>query len=127
MTASQPFGERSMAGQMKLPAALLTSVSAGPKRSPIASKKRVDLRRIAHVRRHGQRLAAGLAHQATVSSSGSGRRPQTATRAALRPEVERERPAHAAAAARDGDHPPVDAARHVPSSSSGSSPTRSST
>ena len=30
MTARQPFGERSIAGQRKLPAALLTSSSGGP-------------------------------------------------------------------------------------------------
>ncbi len=79
MTAFQPFGDRSMAGQMKLPAALLTSRSAAPNRSVQASKNASTC--AGSRTSHGTAIASPPASAiiATVSSIGSGRRPHTAT------------------------------------------------
>src|SRR5205823_13329167 len=81
-TARQPFGDRSSACTRKFPAALFTSVVSGPSASSAASK--------AAATASGSRTSHCVANpfpssRATVSSSGSRRRPTTATLAPSRP------------------------------------------
>src|SRR3954469_3450229 len=79
MTARQPFGERSMAGARKLPAALLMSMRGGP-RAATASATQASTRSGSRTSTCEATASTPWARQsAAVSSIGSARRPHTAT------------------------------------------------
>ena len=103
MTARQPFGERSMACARKLPAALLMSMRGGPSATRRLGHPGLDALGIAHVDLRRERPDAERAAQLGGLLDRLGAAAADGDRRASLGERERERPAHAGAAAGDQD------------------------
>ena len=73
MTAFQPFGDRSSARQMKLPAALLIEDVDAAEVLEVALDHLVHLLGLPHVELHGERIEARVAQRRRIPLRGSGR------------------------------------------------------